>query len=77
MSEENVDGRHSSSSSLNSSCHDSEESITIGTMLSREIRENGSLGKRLSHLDSIPVSYLYLISNLTSRQTFILLFSSM
>ncbi|CAA6671845.1 unnamed protein product [Spirodela intermedia] len=51
MSEENVYARQSSSSS---SCHGSEESITIATILSKEICENGSLGKRLSHLDSIP-----------------------
>ena len=54
MSEENIYTHQSSSSSLNSS-HDTEETITIAAVLSNKVSENASLGKRLLHLDSIPV----------------------
>lgn len=52
----------SSSSSLNSSSHDTEDDQTIATLLAEEekLKSDGKLGKRLSHLDSIPVwSSLY------------------
>lgn len=47
----------SSSSSLNSSSHDTEDDHTIAEILAEEekLRYDGKLGKRLSHLDSIPV----------------------
>lgn len=47
----------SSSSSLNSSSHDTEDDHTIAAMLAEDekLRYDGKLGKRLSHLDSIPV----------------------
>ncbi|XP_073125165.1 OVARIAN TUMOR DOMAIN-containing deubiquitinating enzyme 11 [Henckelia pumila] len=46
----------SSSSSLNSSSHDTEDDHTIAAILAEEekLRYDGKLGKRLSHLDSIP-----------------------
>ncbi|KAL7128683.1 hypothetical protein ABFS83_13G010200 [Erythranthe nasuta] len=46
----------SSSSSLNSSSHDTEDDHTIAAMLAEDekLRYDGKLGKRLSHLDSIP-----------------------
>lgn len=46
----------SSSSSLNSSSHDTEDDHTIAEILAEEekLRYDGKLGKRLSHLDSIP-----------------------
>lgn len=48
----------SSSSSLNSSSHDTEDDHTIAEILAEEEKlsyDNRKLGKRLSHLDSIPV----------------------
>lgn len=50
----------SSSSSLNSSSHDTEDDHTIAAILAEEerLRYDGKLGKRLSHLDSIPVNIL-------------------
>lgn len=53
----------SSSSSLNSSFQDTEDDQTIASILAEEEQSklDGRLGKRLSHLDSIPVcSSLYL-----------------
>ncbi|KAL6137106.1 hypothetical protein ACLB2K_062401 [Fragaria x ananassa] len=46
----------SSSSSLDSSSHDTEDDQTIATILAEEekLKSGGKLGKRLSHLDSIP-----------------------
>ncbi|KAL0400043.1 UNVERIFIED_CONTAM: OVARIAN TUMOR DOMAIN-containing deubiquitinating enzyme 11 [Sesamum radiatum] len=46
----------SSSSSLNSSSHDTEDDHTIAAILAEDerLRHDGKLGKRLSHLDSIP-----------------------
>ncbi|GER33591.1 cysteine proteinases superfamily protein [Striga asiatica] len=46
----------SSSSSLNSSLHDTDDDHTIAAMLAEDerLRDGGRLGKRLSHLDSIP-----------------------
>ncbi|XP_052206373.1 OVARIAN TUMOR DOMAIN-containing deubiquitinating enzyme 11 [Diospyros lotus] len=46
----------SSSSSLNSSTHDTEDDQTIARILAENesSRSDGKLGKRLSHLDSIP-----------------------
>uniref|UniRef100_A0A5B7AKM5 ubiquitinyl hydrolase 1 n=1 Tax=Davidia involucrata TaxID=16924 RepID=A0A5B7AKM5_DAVIN len=46
----------SSNSSLNSSSHDTEDDQTIARILADEenIKNDGKLGKRLSHLDSIP-----------------------
>lgn len=56
----------SSSSSLNSSFQDTEDDQTIASILGEEENSklNGRLGKRLSHLDSIPVCcslYLYFV----------------
>ncbi|KAK9285684.1 hypothetical protein L1049_025125 [Liquidambar formosana] len=50
----NASGR--SSSSLNSSFADTEEDQTIASILAEEenLKNDGMLGKRLSHLDSIP-----------------------
>lgn len=48
----------SSSSSLNSSSHDTEDDHTIAALLAQDeiLRSDASkLGKRLTHLDSIPV----------------------
>lgn len=47
----------SSSSSMNSSCQDTEDDHTIASILAQDenLRTDGKLGKRLSHLDSIPV----------------------
>ncbi|XP_057792796.1 OVARIAN TUMOR DOMAIN-containing deubiquitinating enzyme 11 isoform X3 [Salvia miltiorrhiza] len=50
-------GSGSSSSSLNSSSHDTEDDHTIAEILAEEEKlshDNGKLGKRLSHLGSIP-----------------------
>ncbi|KAA8524118.1 hypothetical protein F0562_010451 [Nyssa sinensis] len=46
----------SSSSSLNSSSHETEDDQTIAGILAEEenFKNDGKLGKRLSHLDSIP-----------------------
>lgn len=59
MSAQYVNGSASSSaSSLNSSSHDTEDDHTIATLLAEEEEERSRnpnrLGKRLSHLDSIP-----------------------
>lgn len=56
----------SSSSSLNSSFQDTEDDQTIASILAEEENSkiDGRLGKRLSHLDSIPVCcslYLYFV----------------
>lgn len=63
-------GSESSSSSLNSSFHDTEDDQTIARILAEEqTLDTGSsrqLGRRLSHLDSIPVCInhmLWLILN--------------
>ncbi|XP_068655403.1 OVARIAN TUMOR DOMAIN-containing deubiquitinating enzyme 11-like isoform X2 [Aristolochia californica] len=55
---EQYDNTHaSSSSSLNSSLQDTEDDRTIARILSEEDHhENRTLGKRLSHLDSIPLT---------------------
>lgn len=49
----------SSSSSLNSTFQDTEDDEVISRILAEEesSRNDGRLGKRLSHLDSIPVFY--------------------
>lgn len=54
----------SSSSSMNSSSHDTEDDHTIAAMLAEDerLRYDGKLGKRLSHLDSIPVYLIILLS---------------
>ena len=54
----NANASASSSSSLNSSSHDTEDDHTIAEILAEEEKlsyDNRKLGKRLSHLDSIPV----------------------
>lgn len=60
----------SSSSSLDSSNHDTEDDQAIATILAEEekVKVDRRLGKRLSHLDSIPVMflashYVYNVSN--------------
>lgn len=59
MSEQFDNNTASSSSSLNSSFQDLEEEQTMAKILAEENRKEGiSLGKRLSHLDSIPVRSL-------------------
>lgn len=56
MSEQPEDVRESSSSSISSTAHDNEEELTIGSILTEENPKiDRSLGKRLLHLDSIPV----------------------
>lgn len=57
MSDNYRNASASSSSSLNSSSQDTEDDHTIAEILAEEekIRYDGKLGKRLSHLDSIPV----------------------
>ncbi|XP_047946772.1 OVARIAN TUMOR DOMAIN-containing deubiquitinating enzyme 11-like [Salvia hispanica] len=53
----NANASASSSSSLNSSSHDTEDDHTIAEILAEEEKlsyDNHKLGKRLSHLDSIP-----------------------
>lgn len=58
MSENLRNGSGSSSSSLSSSFHDTEDDQTIANMLAEDETRNAGnrqLGKRLSHLDSIPV----------------------
>lgn len=55
MSEQPDYVRESSSSSVSSSVQDIEEDITIGSILSEENQKiDGNLGRRLSHLNSIP-----------------------
>ncbi|XP_004502073.1 OVARIAN TUMOR DOMAIN-containing deubiquitinating enzyme 11 isoform X2 [Cicer arietinum] len=57
MSENLRNGSGSSSSSLSSSFHDTEDDQTIANMLAEDETRNAGnrqLGKRLSHLDSIP-----------------------
>lgn len=49
----------SSSSSISSSTQESEEELTIGTLITEATNTTTSaksLGRRLSHLDSIPVT---------------------
>lgn len=55
----NASASASSSSSLDSSSHDTEDDQTIATILAEEekLKSGGKLGKRLSHLDSIPVCW--------------------
>jgi hypothetical protein len=49
-------GSKRSSSSLSSSVPESDDDVTIGTLLAEAKKTSErSLGKRLSHLDSIPV----------------------
>lgn len=58
MTESCSNASPSSSSSLNSSFHDdTEDDQTIAAILAEEesSKSDGKLGKRLSHLDSIPV----------------------
>ncbi|XP_059664821.1 OVARIAN TUMOR DOMAIN-containing deubiquitinating enzyme 11 isoform X2 [Cornus florida] len=52
----NASASSSSSSSLNSSSHDTEDDQTIAKILAEDEsqKNGGKLGKRLSHLDSIP-----------------------
>lgn len=64
MTESHSNASASSPSSLNSSLPDTEDDQTIASILAEEENSNvaGKLGKRLSHLDSIPVGhfpYLY------------------
>ncbi|KAK4834606.1 hypothetical protein QYF36_025502 [Acer negundo] len=56
MTENRGNASVSSSSSLSSSLPDTEDDHTIATLLAREENSipDGRLGKRLSHLDSIP-----------------------
>ncbi|XP_021907238.1 OTU domain-containing protein DDB_G0284757 isoform X1 [Carica papaya] len=56
MSENYRTSSTGSSSSLNSSSRDTEDDHTIASILAEEenLRADGRLGKRLSHLDSIP-----------------------
>ncbi|CAK9168333.1 unnamed protein product [Ilex paraguariensis] len=56
MTENYANASASSSSSLNSSLQDTEDDHTIATILAQEenLKYDGKLGKRLSHLDSIP-----------------------
>ncbi|KAL5741726.1 hypothetical protein ACOSP7_028458 [Xanthoceras sorbifolium] len=56
MTESSCNASVSSSSSLNSSLPDTEDDHTIATLLAAEenSKPDGRLGKRLSHLDSIP-----------------------
>ncbi|KAF4381663.1 hypothetical protein CsatB_020302 [Cannabis sativa] len=56
MSESYSNVSASSTSSLNSSSHDTEDDQTIASILAEEeqLKNNRRLGKRLSHLDSIP-----------------------
>ncbi|XP_042520658.1 OVARIAN TUMOR DOMAIN-containing deubiquitinating enzyme 11 isoform X2 [Macadamia integrifolia] len=55
MNENHAFARGSSSSSVSSSLQDTEDDRIIASILSEEnSREDGRLGKRLSHLDSIP-----------------------
>uniref|UniRef100_A0A6V7QX57 ubiquitinyl hydrolase 1 n=1 Tax=Ananas comosus var. bracteatus TaxID=296719 RepID=A0A6V7QX57_ANACO len=55
MSEQPDYGCKSSSSSVSSSLQETEDEVTIGSLLAEASKSNGrSLGKRLSHLDSIP-----------------------
>ncbi|KAJ6779012.1 CYSTEINE PROTEINASE SUPERFAMILY PROTEIN [Salix koriyanagi] len=53
MTENNSNASVSSSSSLNSSIPDTEDDHTIASILA-EGNSQGRLGKRLSHLDSVP-----------------------
>lgn len=57
----NASASSSTSSSLNSSSQDTEDDHTIAAMLAEDekFRYDGKLGKRLSHLDSIPVFMNY------------------
>lgn len=59
MSENLRNASGSSSSSLNSSFRDTEDDHTIASILAEDEahKEDNRLGKRLSHLDSIPVCF--------------------
>lgn len=62
MSEQQDHVSKSPCSSISSSTQGSEDDVTIGT-LSTEAKNSGrSLGKRLSHLDSIPVPIYQLLN---------------
>uniref|UniRef100_A0A0D9YMV0 ubiquitinyl hydrolase 1 n=1 Tax=Oryza glumipatula TaxID=40148 RepID=A0A0D9YMV0_9ORYZ len=54
MSEQQDHASKSSCSSLSTSTQESEEDVTVGTLLTEAKNSGRSLGKRLSHLDSIP-----------------------
>lgn len=54
MSEQQDHASKSSCSSLSASTQESEEDVTVGTLLTEAKNSGRSLGKRLSHLDSIP-----------------------
>ncbi|KAL5975724.1 hypothetical protein ACLOJK_020050 [Asimina triloba] len=57
MSEQYDNAGASSSSSLNSSLHDAEDEQIIANILSDEhVQGDRTLGRRLSHLDSIPLT---------------------
>lgn len=57
MNESHSNASSSSSSSLNSSFQDTEDDQTIASILAADENSklDGRLGRRLSHLDSIPV----------------------
>lgn len=56
MSEQPDYAHQGSSSSIGSSVQDIEDEVTIGSILADKNQNSGrSLGKRLSHLGSIPV----------------------
>lgn len=81
MSEQFDKARASSSSSLNSSLQDAEDEKTIANILSEEqVKDDRRLGKRLSHLDSIPVRRASLLSfiyvSLSLRNINVLVFFS-
>jgi hypothetical protein len=67
MSEQQDHVSKSSCSSISTSTHGSEEEVTIGTLITEATSSGKSLGRRLSHLDSIPVlishfvKYVFLI----------------
>ena len=66
MSEQQERVSKSSSSSISSSTQESEEEVTIGTLITEATNTTNSgksLGRRLSHLDSIPVLFS-LLSNM-------------
>ncbi|KAL6629109.1 hypothetical protein ACP70R_028874 [Stipagrostis hirtigluma subsp. patula] len=54
MSEQQDHVSKSSCSSVSSSTQGSEEDVTIGTLITEATNSGKSLGRRLSHLDSIP-----------------------
>lgn len=64
MNENRSNASVSSSSSLNSSVPDTEDDHTIAALLAEgeTPRAGTRLGKRLSHLDSIPVCDVFIVS---------------